>query len=243
MCYDISFSTRYELISKYVPDLVIDPQIGIQFDMTMHLQIREEKDCPVIIMKGGRPYLIPMKWGINVGGGILSFNAQSERILGDKKSAWYKRRENRCLVPVSVIFEHREIKGWKKKVPYYIWIKDKNLFLLPGIYDESQNAFVIVTRPANEVMAQIHKSGDNPFRMPQFLPDKNLELRWIAKDLSESEMEALLDYEMPSENLGYHTVWTIRTRKERPDYKTKIDPFLWPNMPPLGQDTIELSLF
>lgn len=27
MCYDISFSTRYELITKYVPDLIVDPQI------------------------------------------------------------------------------------------------------------------------------------------------------------------------------------------------------------------------
>ncbi|MFX8477668.1 SOS response-associated peptidase family protein, partial [Acinetobacter baumannii] len=52
-------------------------------------------------------------------------NARSERILDDKTSYWNKIRNRRCLIPVSGIYEHRAIKGWKKKVPYFISIKDE----------------------------------------------------------------------------------------------------------------------
>jgi putative SOS response-associated peptidase YedK len=242
MCYDISFSTTIEMVTDYIPDLVIDPQIGINYDMTQHLQIRENKNYPVIIMREGRPYLTPMKWGIEVYPGTVSFNSQSEKIL-QKGSVWYKRRNNRCLIPVTGFFEHREIKGWKKKVPYYISIKGKKLFCLPGLYSDSQKTYSLITRPANELMCQIHNSGDNPFRMPLLLPDRNLELRWLAKDLPEVEMAAILDYELPSEELEYETVYTIRSAKERPDGKTKIDPYAWPNLPHLGQDTSEQTLF
>jgi hypothetical protein len=55
---------------------------------------------------------------------------------------------------------------------------------------------------------------------------------------------------MPSEMLEYQTTWTIRSRKERPDGKEKLDVFDWPNLPPLGNDEplgggkkAELSLF
>ncbi len=48
---------------------------------------------------------------------------------------------------------------------------------------------------------------------------------------------------MPSEELKYHPVDTIRTTKERTDGKTKIDEFRWANLPPLGQETVENVLF
>ena len=46
-----------------------------------------------------------------------------------------------------------------------------------------------------------------------------------------------------SEELKYHPVDTIRTTKERADGKTKIDEFSWANLPILGHDAIETSLF
>ena len=44
MCYDISFSTTIELVTDYLPDLVIDPQLGINYDMNLHAQAQAFPD-------------------------------------------------------------------------------------------------------------------------------------------------------------------------------------------------------
>ena len=53
MCYDISFATKYELITQYIPDLVVDPQIGFQYDMNLHAQAQAFRKYPVIISEDG----------------------------------------------------------------------------------------------------------------------------------------------------------------------------------------------
>ena len=262
MCYDISFATRYELITQYVPDLIVDPQIGIDYDAIIHTQAQAYRKYPVIIMQEGRYHLKPFEWGI-----IADYmttpekikamrnamcNARSEKIIGDKKSIWRRLRQQRCLIPVTGIMEHREIRGWKNKVPYHVWLKDRNIFCIPGLYHYSTNwadketgeivgTYTLVTRAANSLMMQIHNSGDQAFRMPLFLP-KELELKWLEPDLTDEEIQQILDYEMPSEMLQYETVWTIRSQKERPDNKGKLDAFEWPNLPPLGEDEIKQNV-
>jgi len=255
MCYDISFSTRYELITDYVPDLVIDPQITMDYDMNLHLQAQAHRKYPVIIFDDGKYKLKPFEWGI-----IADYmdtpekikkqratmcNARSEKIIEDKRSYWHRIRKKRCLIPVTGIFEHREVKGFKNKVPYHVRLKDRPIFAIPGLYHypnradvetgEVTGTFTLITRPANSVMAQIHNSGDQAFRMPLFLP-KELELKWLSPDLTDADIAEILEFEMPSEELDYNPVYTIRTTKERPDQGTKIDPFEWPNLPALGND-------
>jgi putative SOS response-associated peptidase YedK len=62
-------------------------------------------------------------------------NARSEKILNDDRSYWKRIRPQRCLIPVTGILEHREIKGWKNKVPYFIKIKDRPRFCIPRLYN------------------------------------------------------------------------------------------------------------
>ena len=52
-------------------------------------------------------------------------NIRSERILDDPKSYWNKIRNRRCIIPVSLTYEHRAIVGWKKKVPYAVRPKEQ----------------------------------------------------------------------------------------------------------------------
>src|SRR5688500_5188277 len=147
MCYDISFSTKYELITQYVPDLIVDPQIGIDYDYNLHAQAQAFNKYPVIIMQDGRYHLKPFEWGVvtdymNNPEKIKELrrshcNARSEKIIGDKKSIWRRIRKQRCLIPVTGILEHREIKGWKNKVPYHVWLRDRNMFCIPGLYNFS----------------------------------------------------------------------------------------------------------
>ncbi len=74
---------------------------------------------------------------------------------------------------------------------------------------------------------------------------KEAELEWLKPDLTDNQMKEILNYELPSDNLEYHTVWTIRSTKPHPAAGSKTDLFEWANLPSLGNDdggvkTIEL---
>ncbi len=261
MCYDISFSTRYEIITDYVPDLIIDPQIEFDYDTFVHVVAQSYQKKPVIYREDGKNYMKEFEWGViaeymktpeQVKKNRQSMcNAKSEKIL-DKKSYWYRLRKKRCLLLAEGFMEHREVKGWKNKVPYFIRQKNRPVFALMGIYTyapvpdvetgEVRGTFSVVTRAANSVMAQIHNGGPNAGRMPLMLP-KHLELKWLDEELTDDELQEILYFEIPSEELEYYPVYSIRTTKERPDQKNKLDPYEWENLPPLGKDSIEMSLF
>jgi putative SOS response-associated peptidase YedK len=258
MCYDISFSLKIEMVTDYIPDLVVDPQIGMDYDMNLHAQAQAFRKYPIVIFEDGKYKLKLFEWGV-----IADYmdtpekikkmrnsmcNARSEKIIADKKSVWHRIRKKRCLIPVTGIFEHREVKGFKNKIPYHVRLKERKMFCIPGLYHYPNKAdvetgeiigtYTLVTRAANSVMAQIHNSGDQAFRMPLFLP-KELEMRWLDPSLTDAQIQVILDFEMPSEELEYNPVYTIRTTKERPDGGNKTDSYEWPNLPPLGIDSVD----
>ena len=262
MCYDISFATDYNLITQYVPGLNVDAGVRFDRDTSAHVVAQSFLKKPIIYRENGVNHMKEFEWGV-----IADFmrtpelikknrqwmcNAQSEKILGDKRSYWRRIRQNRCLIPIKGFFEHREIKGSKNKIPYFIQLKDRPVFALIGLYayaplpdvetGELKGTFTVITRKANSLMEQIHNGGPNAGRMPLLLP-KELELKWLQEDLTDEEMEQLLGYEMPPAELSYHPVYTIRTTRPRPDGKEKFEPFDWPGLPPLGKDSIEQTLF
>jgi putative SOS response-associated peptidase YedK len=262
MCYDISFSTKVELITDYLPEMDVDPQVSMDFGNNVHVQAQAHRKYPIIFFEDAHYKLRPLEWGVipeymatpeQIKKGRSSMcNARSEKIIEDKRSYWHRIRRKRCLIPVTGIFEHREIKGWKNKVPYHVMLRKREMFCLPGLYHypnranvetgEITGTFTLITRPANKIMEQIHNGGENAFRMPLFLP-KELEIKWLLPDLSDQEIKELLDFEMPSEELEYDPVYTIRTTKERPDKKGKLDSYEWEGRPPLGVDETNRTLF
>jgi putative SOS response-associated peptidase YedK len=128
MCYDISFDSSVDIITAYFPHMKIESQVNLNFE-AVHLVAHAYPKYPIVIYEDGKYDLRPMEWGLiapymNTQEKIkeqrrFMLNARSEKIL-DKKSIWNKVRNNRCLIPVSGIYEHREINGWKNKVPYYV---------------------------------------------------------------------------------------------------------------------------
>ena len=265
MCYDISFTTSVENISDYLPDVDEEEahQLSMSFEPTEHVLAHAFKKYPVIMQENGSLKLKMFEWGViadymNTHDKVrqqraLMCNARSEKILDDKKSYWHRIRRQRCLVPVTGIFEHREIKGWKNKVPYYIQLKDRDLFCIPGLYNysplpdpetgELRGTFSLITRAANPVMKQIHNCGDNAFRMPLFL-SRELERQWLQPATADTGLSDILNFEMPADSLDYYPVYTIRTTKPRPDEKGKTDRFEWPGLPALGQDEgVQAALF
>lgn len=262
MCYDISYSLKVETILDYLPNVKIDPQLVVKFEPRVHLMAPLYAKAPrvyhpVVVQQNGENFLTRFQWdfvptdlqireNIQKKGGNLC-NARSEKIL-DKHSLWYKYRSNRCLIPVTGIFEHREVKGIKNKIPYYVKEKGREVFFLPGLFNyspiadpetgEMPGTFTLITRAANEVMSNIHNSGDNKNRMPLFLSN-DTELEWMKPELSDLQIADILQYEVPSDNLDYWTVFTIRTSKPHPNNGSKISEYAWENLPPLGKDFIE----
>ncbi|MBE7171241.1 MAG: SOS response-associated peptidase family protein [Williamsia sp.] len=251
MCYDISFIDELNKIKEYIPDLNIKEKGDFDPDTMVHVQAQAFRSYPIITFEDDQYTLDRFEWGViapymNTPEKIkksrsLMCNAQSEKVL-DKKSYWHRISQNRCLIPVTGIYEHRDIPGWKHKVPYHVSIKNRDMFCIPGLYTDSprpdpetgevKTTFTLLTREANELMSQIHNGGGDKFRMPLFLP-KKLELQWLQPDLEPDEIQAILNFEIPSESLRYWPVFTIRTTKERPDHKMKNEPYTWPELPEL----------
>ncbi|MBS1640683.1 MAG: SOS response-associated peptidase [Bacteroidetes bacterium] len=258
MCYDVSFTININQLSDYFPELIYDEQIEINFEQAIHIVGHAYGNHPIIYRNREdlKLHCRLMEWGVIpfyvkeessfVRQRASMLNARSERILDDKTSYWNKIRNRRCLIPVSGIYEHRAIKGWKKKVPYFISIKDEQLFFLPGLYSVveftdketgeiiKKYTYTLITRKANEVMAQIHNDGDNANRMPLFL-SLSLAKQWLVEELTEDEYREILAYQIPDEQLEYHPVYTIRSSKERPDGKMKNEFYEWDKLPALGQ--------
>ncbi|HTI92660.1 MAG TPA: SOS response-associated peptidase family protein [Puia sp.] len=266
MCLDISFYNMLPLLKQEFPDIVDDSGKDLDPATGMHFMALGHSRYPIIIFENGNYHRKDFEWGI-----IAEYmdtpekikamrrsmvNARSEKILDDKRSFWHRIRRTRCLIPVTGIYEHREIKGWKNKIPYHIELKDRPMFCIPGLYHyntktpsdpetgEMRGMFTLITRAANPVMRQIHNSGDNAFRMPLFLP-KEMELEWLRPGLSDEEIGRILSYELPADQLIYEPVFSIRGRSPRPDGKPKYAPFSYEGLPPLGNDEgqIQKALF
>jgi putative SOS response-associated peptidase YedK len=257
MCYDISFQVNISELADYFPDLIIDNQLEISFD-GVHIMGHSYGNHPIIYRNRDdqRLHCVAMEWGCIpfyvkdekqfVRQRASMLNARSERVLEDEKSYWYKIRNRRCLIPVTGIYEHRAIRGWKKKVPYFIRLKEQPLFFIPGLYSVTElpdtstgemikrMTYTLMTRNANEVMRMIHNDGDNRGRMPLFLP-MDLANEFLSDDLPTERYKEILSFEMPSEQMDYHPVYTIRSPKGRPDDKAKNEYWEWEKLPALGE--------
>jgi len=256
MCHDLSFTANtVHFITDILPGIILDGQLGIDFCTTAHVLSMSNRKCLCIYNRNGKPHLNEFEWGLvadymNTPELIKKYriqmaNARKENIL-DRKSAWYKIRNNRCLIAVDGIYEHRNVTGWKNKIPYFIKLKNSNHLFLPGLYNfspvpnretgEMKGTFTIITRPANELMMKIHNHGTNKHRMPVFMSPQ-MALKWINEDLTDNDIEQFLDFEIPSWELEAWPVYMIRTTNQRPDGKDKREEFAYEKLPPLGDNS------
>ncbi len=147
MCWDISLHTDIEIIKKTFPQLRDERrQLDYNYDYLENVQAITFPKYPILYKDkdSSQLALTEMEWGVlptyiddpklQADRRRNMINVRSERILEDKKSYWYRLRKQRCLIPVSGTFEHRAVKGWKKKVPYFIGEAGRELFYLPGLY-------------------------------------------------------------------------------------------------------------
>lgn len=245
MCYDMSFFCNIKTIADF---LSIKGDTLLSFEPTYHKVAQSYTKWPVVINEDG--YKIKLfEWGViadymNTPEKIKEYrssmaNARSEKMVGDKRSVWHRIRHQRCLVFTTGFFEHRAI-GAKKKLPYFIKVKEETVFCFAGLYNYSPvpdmetgemiGTFTIITRPANPLLAKIHNDGPSSNRMPLLLT-KELAQQWLKDDLTDNEMGEIVRFEFPEKTLEAWPVNTIRTRKA--DDETVLEKINDPTITPL----------
>lgn len=122
-----------------------------------------------------------------------TLNARSETVF-NLPSFRIPIMSKRCLIPSSGYFEFHHI--GKEAIPYFIFLKDEEIFSLGGIFEIWKNpvsneivkTFTILTVQANELCAKIHNSGKNPFRMPLII-SKEKEEYWLDASLKSDDIK------------------------------------------------------
>lgn len=120
-----------------------------------------------------------------------TLNAKSETIF-EKSSFQESIKHKRCLVFCSGFYEWQKVN--KKKYPYFISLKDDEIFVLAGIWSEWDNplrsekikTYSIITVEANELVSEIHNEKK---RMPLLLEYENAK-EWLSCSLNENDIKA-----------------------------------------------------
>lgn len=123
----------------------------------------------------------------------MTLNARADTIF-EKPSFRESIMRRRCIIPSTGYFEWRH--EGSKKIPYYIYLKDEDIFSMAGIYDiwvdketgNEHTTFSIITTDTNPLTDYIHNTKH---RMPAIL-SKEDEEKWLKPDLSKSEISSLL---------------------------------------------------
>jgi len=122
-----------------------------------------------------------------------TLNAKSESIF-EKPSFRGSVITKRCLIPCSGFYEWKHEN--KKKTPYFISLKDDEMFCIAGIWDnwlnpntaEISESFSIITCAANEMMEEIHNTKK---RMPVIIYYKDI-FKWLNSSIGKDEITELM---------------------------------------------------
>ncbi len=148
---------------------------------------------PSIIGDGVKRRIGLLRWGLiphfstEEKTGYKMINARSET-LANKRSYKQLVTRKRCIIPVSSFFEWKQEDS--KKQPMLIFLKNRSLFALAGLYDtwvsetgERISSCTIITTEPNDLMKSIHN------RMPAILTPAEESL-WL--DRGETDFLKLL---------------------------------------------------
>ncbi|HEX2915209.1 MAG TPA: SOS response-associated peptidase [Chloroflexia bacterium] len=160
-------------------NLPVEPRYNVAPTQQMPVVYQHEnEERKIELMKWG---LIPF-WSKEPKASYSTINARAEGIA-DKPAYRRPIRNQRCLIPADGFYE------WQKsglgKLPFYIHLKDSEIFSFAGLYDLYKDpngqiikTYTIITTDANELMAPIHN------RMPVILHRENEE-EWLDPAVSD----------------------------------------------------------
>jgi putative SOS response-associated peptidase YedK len=143
-------------------------------------------------------------------------NCRSEEMYDKRSFKDIANGGQRCLIPCSGFFEHKHINNGKLKIPYFIGLKDQDLFSLAGLFSLWQNkttdqyyySYTVLTTVANPFMEEIHNSGK---RMPVIIP-RDFERDWLNPNLTKEDVLAMCA-PLDDSKMQAHTVSKLLTKK------------------------------
>jgi putative SOS response-associated peptidase YedK len=223
MCRDHSrFYDLQQIYSYY--DLEQFPEL--EFEPVYHEIAGTSSLWPIVVTKDGKRQIISAVWGIMPWYAktrkeadaykVKMVNARQETIF-ESNTYKYSITKSRCIIPSPGFYEHHHEIGGKRKIPYFIRVRDTELFSLAGIYSnwvdketgELITSFSVITTAANELMAKIHNGGENSGRMPLML-EKEMLSEWLDPATPVERVKEILNYKIESKTLMAHPVFTIR---------------------------------
>ena len=180
----------------YSSDLTRRFHASNSYDIKDRWNIAPSQDIPTIIRKSPNKVDL-MRWGLipswskTIQSGYSMINLRAENIV---VKPYFKRLLSlqRCLIPTSGFYEWKRLDN-KEKLPYFIRLKNKQLFAFAGLYDiwkdtkgkEIHSCTIITTTP-NSIVSSIHD------RMPVILT-KDGEEAWLDSKLNNVlELQKLL---------------------------------------------------
>ena len=179
MCGRFSLTDIGSIFSRF--GVIISKDINKK--ITPHYNIAPTQKIPVIYKDKNQENRIEfMRWGLvpywakdpKIGHKMINARAET---LTQKPSFKHLIKSKRCLVPSSGFYEWEKID--KRKVPYYIGIKNSKIFSFAGLYDNWKDSvgselktFTIITTNSNNTLKPIHN------RMPVIL-EREFEEDWL----------------------------------------------------------------
>lgn len=141
-------------------------ELAESFELPANYNISPSQQIPVVRIIEGERRLSFMRWGLiplwakDEKIGFRLINARSETVF-EKPIFRGAIRSRRCLIPASGFFEWQKVGG--KKQPYYVKVRDRDLFSFAGLWetwrkadDQVVESCTILTTSANKLVAPIH---------------------------------------------------------------------------------------
>lgn len=195
------------------------------YDLKPRYNAAPSEDMPVVV-NTGENYVELMRWGLvpfwakdtNIGYKMINARAETLQVKPSFKKALSSQR---CIVPAGGFFEWKQID--KEKVPYYIFMKNKQLFGFAGLYDTWHDkqggelkTYTIITTEPNTLVGKIHD------RMPAILEKKDEE-EWLNPDETESDRLVKLLHPYPASEMETYPVSRL-VNAPKNDTKEVIEP-------------------
>ncbi len=189
MCGRYSFAPELKIVNEHY-DITVDAG-----EIEPNYNCAPSQMLPVITNKNPGK-MMRFRWGLipfwakdpAIGNRLINARAETITEKGAFRSSF---RQRRCLIPADAFYEWRKEPLTGKKTPYRIFLKDRPLFSMAGIWDQWKNrdgeilhTFSIITTSPNELMAEIHH------RMPVIIP-RDMEKHWL-KSNDETQLAGML---------------------------------------------------
>lgn len=163
-----------------------------------------------------------------------TLNAVGETVF-EKPSFKKGISTQRCLLGIAGFYEWRDCN--KVKYPYFIKVKNTEIFSLGCIFDswidrntgEVRNTFSILTTPANPLMEGIHNLKK---RMPLILSQQD-EKKWIDPELNTSEIISLIKPYNETELAAYTVSKNVNSSRNNRNIPESLAPFEYSDLAPL----------